>query len=212
MRRLYTSLASRTQHESAPKPSHQMPRTTISLNSNPAQSRNEGEADAEGVEVGRHRDRSKSRWRFDAAMLRDATWWSWVVIVGLLVARFVSDADAAYAAIAICGGFAAIDLFLRRGDWRAMSVQIRASYTLMLVIGMLPGMAWLHAVQLVGTTVRVVTGYCLLERELRLVPMNRIDPLTLRAAWDTLTTRPGAGGLLRFGDDGARRSVCALPR
>lgn len=148
----------------------------------------------------------------DRSAFRDVTWWSWVAIIGLLIARFAGDPRAVVAAIGVCGGLAVIDLILRRGDWRAMSVQIRVSYGLMLLAGLLPWMAWLHAVQLVGTTARVITGYCLLERELRLMPMNRAEPLARRAVWRTLTAPPGAGGLLRFNKDDATGSACALPR
>lgn len=136
----------------------------------------------------------------DWSVLRDVTWWSWVLMIGLLIGRFAGYVEAIGPAIVVCWGLGTIDLVRRRGDWLAMSVQVRFTYAAMLVLGLLPGMAWLHGVQLVGTTARVVTGYCLLERELRIMPWHAVEPMTLRAMWRTLTAKPGAGGLLRFGD------------
>jgi hypothetical protein len=72
----------------------------------------------------------------------------------------------------------------------------------------------IHIVQLIGTSVRVISGYCLLERELRMLPWNRSERrLTARLAWGILTARPGRGGLIRF-DGGADTtpSACAIGR
>src|SRR5215213_6020401 len=80
----------------------------------------------------------------------------------------------------------------------ATCVQIRAGYVILLLLGLLPGMTWIHWMQLAGTSVRVLTGYCLLHRELLMLPCNSQTPLTPALAWRILITPPGAGGLLRL--------------
>ena len=139
--------------------------------------------------------------RLNLRILTDVTWLSWTITLALLVTHFVTGRTEPITAAAIlCGGLAVLDLALRRGDIEAMSVQIRLAYTLLLVLGLLPGMSWVHSMQLVGTSIRILIGYCALERELRLLPWNLIERLTLRNAWQILTARP-AGGIIRFGDD-----------
>jgi protein-S-isoprenylcysteine O-methyltransferase Ste14 len=153
--------------------------------------------------------------KLDLAILRDMTWWSWIAMIALLIARFViGGSEPIVAAAVICGGLAIIDLVRRRGDIEALSVQIRLFYTLLLVLGLVPGMGWVHWMQLVGTSIRVLIGYCLLERELRLTPWNLIEHLTWKSAWQIMTTRP-VGGLVRFGDYArgeARGGACAMAR
>ena len=138
----------------------------------------------------------------DSSVFRDITWWSWIVMIALLAMRFAfSMPQAVHAGIVMCLLLAAIDIAARyEGERCSMRVQIRLSYALLLAIGLLPGMGWLHAVQIAGTTARVTVGYCLLERELRLMPWNYPGRLTLAGAWEVLTARPGAGGLLKLGE------------
>jgi hypothetical protein len=137
--------------------------------------------------------------KLDPSVLRDLTWWSWLFMIALLAIRFAGFPQSALIAIALCAALTGVDLILKRGEVSAMSVQIRLSYVALLIAGLLPWMGWIHAVQLAGTTARLVTGYCLLERELRLLPWNRVEPLTFAAAWGVLAAPPGPGGLLRLG-------------
>lgn len=150
---------------------------------------------------------------FDARVFGDIAWWSWLIITSLLAVRLATGSlTAIIAAIALCSSLGTLDLILRHGNVRAISFQIRVSYVLLLLIGLLPGMAWLHVVQLIGTAARVVTGYCLLGRELGLLPWNRTGPMTLSQMWRALTARPGRGGCLCFDDGaGAADSPCAMP-
>lgn len=136
----------------------------------------------------------------DTSILRDSTWWSWVIVIALLIAHFATgNPGPIVAAIVLCLGLTCLDIVMRRSDIRTMAVQIRIGYALLLIVGLLPGMGWMHVVQLVGATARVITGYCLLHRELLMMPWNSNQPLTLTSVWRILTSRPGAGGLLYFG-------------
>ena len=145
---------------------------------------------------------STSNLRIDRSVFGDPTWWSWIVMIALLVARFVAGSvGPAIAALALCLAIAAIDIIVRRGDIKAMSVQIRLGYAVLLLVGLVPGMQWMHAVQIAGTTARVLTGYCLLQRELLLFPFNRGGPLTRAFVRSILFAPPGPGGVFRFGSD-----------
>jgi hypothetical protein len=157
--------------------------------------------------------------RIDTSVVRDVTWWSWTILIALLAMRFAAGRiDSILVAIAVCGGLAGIDLGIRKGHVRAISVQIRLGCVVLLILGLLPDMAWLHALLLAGTIARVLSGYCLLERVLRLfMPWNLAGrSLSIGFAWRLLITRPGAGGLFRFGDEAcgcdigytAQRTAC----
>jgi hypothetical protein len=139
--------------------------------------------------------------RLDRLALRDATWWSWVVMISLLAARLSGGSILiVWLAVAVCAAMMVMDIILRRGDLRAMSVQIRIGYLILLMLGLLPGMAWIHWMQLIGTSVRVLTGYCLLHRELLMLPWNSQAPMTAGEMWRILLTPPGDGGLFRLSD------------
>jgi methanethiol S-methyltransferase len=150
---------------------------------------------------------------FDARIFGDISWWSWLSIIALLTIRLATGSHVAIvAAIAICSSLAILDLIMRRGDVRAISMQIRITYVFLLIVGMLPGSQWMHVVQLIGTSVRVLTGYCLLERELRLFSWNRSEPLTMSLMWRTLTARPGRGGCFCLDTaTNAADNPCAMP-
>ena len=150
--------------------------------------------------------------RIALSVLKDVTWWSWVAMIALLAVHLSGSAAwPIYAAAAACLTLMLCDLVLRRGDMRAMSVQIRFGYVILLMLGLLPGMSWIHWMQLAGTTVRVVTGYCLLQRELLMLPWNAHAPMTSAEMWRILRAPPGDGGLPQF--NAAGRGVpnaCAL--
>jgi hypothetical protein len=137
----------------------------------------------------------------DLGALKDLSWWSWVLMIALLAMRLVTQrVEPIVVAAGICAVLAVLDAS-RRG-LRAMSVQVRLGYVLLLLVGLLPGMSWIHLVQLVGTSARVVIGYCLLHRELMLMPWNSSGRQTLAAMLKTLFAVPGEGGLVRLGAKG----------
>ena len=132
-------------------------------------------------------------------------------MIALLVVYFATGrSESIIMAAAICAAVAVVDLALRGGDIEALGVQIRLFYTLLLVLGLAPGMGWIHVIQLLGTSIRVSIGYCGMERMLRLMPWNRVEALTFRRAWQILTARP-RGGFVRYGDDDDRRRAARPP-
>ncbi|MGH7230523.1 MAG: hypothetical protein ACREJU_04095 [Nitrospiraceae bacterium] len=60
----------------------------------------------------------------------------------------------------------------------AFPVQVRVAYLILLILGQWTPLHWVLWVQLVGTSARVLTGYCLLARTLSLLPWNRFEPLS----------------------------------
>jgi hypothetical protein len=77
-------------------------------------------------------------------------------------------------------------------------VQVRIAYLGLLVVGVFPGMQWVHWIQLFGTTAMVTVGYCPLIRRLSLAPLNRHEPLTVSLVWHAFVCEPCAGGLIQW--------------
>lgn len=150
--------------------------------------------------------------RFDPSVIRDPGWWQWVLTVPLLVAHFEGDVCAIPMAGVVCA-FAAAGYFVRLRHLHSYPVQIRVAYIFLFACGMVPGMEWIHWVQLIGTTVFVLVGYCLLARLLSLLPFNRLEPLSANLVWRIMRTNPSSGGLITWMDpfsEVARANCCLL--
>lgn len=144
------------------------------------------------------------------SVLSDPGWWQWTATVALLAAHLAGTPGAIYAAIALCAVMTGYYL-VRLGRVRPYPVQIRLAYLGMLVAGLVPAMAWLYWVQLIGTAARVAVGYCLTGRLLSLAPWNR------EGAWRPALVRqalfaPVNGGLIQWGsqDAAAGGASCSL--
>lgn len=61
--------------------------------------------------------------------------------------------------------------------WRALDVQVRGPYMMLLVLGLPAPMSWIHAVQLAGVSALLAADYCPAARLLILMPWNRVVPL-----------------------------------
>jgi len=130
-------------------------------------------------------------------------WWHWLATVPLLIAGVSGRAWGIMLAMALC--MVQIAHFAwRGGGLTVFPVQVRAAYLMLLGIGLWAPMQWLHWVQLVGTSARVVVGYCLLARILSLMPWNRFEPWSRDLIRHTFLTlqeaRPcsGAAGYVRM--------------
>lgn len=153
-----------------------------------------------------------SRIHPDPSVLATATWWGWSASIPLLMTRFLfGRPEPILAAAVLCGVLLSVDWLRRRGGFSEMSIQIRLGYIGLLLAGLLPWMAWIHAVQLVGTTARVLGGYCLLGRILRMMPWNRVESLTWSRALSLILMAPGSGGLWRFGARDSVDGFMAIP-
>lgn len=109
---------------------------------------------------------------------RDLAWWYWLATVGLLASGLFGWPVGITLAMVLCAIQTAHVLWLTR-DATAFPVQVRVAYLMMLMAGTWAPLRWIHWMQLMGTSARVVIGYCLLARALSLAPWNRWQPLTL---------------------------------
>jgi hypothetical protein len=133
----------------------------------------------------------------DLDVLSDIAWWHWALTIPWLCLRLNGAQRPIVLAVVLCAAMAAY-YYISLQSVKAFPVQIRLVYLGLLIVGLAPGMIWIHWVQLAGTTVMIMFGYCLLGRCLRLLPYNRSEPLTIPLIYRVLWREPNAGGLLRW--------------
>ena len=75
---------------------------------------------------------------------------------------------------------------------------MRFVYLGLLVLGQWELFHFIHYLQLVGTAVLVLAGYCPLARTLLLMPWNRRAPFTLSLARRVYLTPPVRGSILQI--------------
>ena len=110
--------------------------------------------------------------------MRDPAWWYWLLTTGLLATGLGGWAGGILLAMFLCA-VQIVHFGWRAGNPAALPVQVRIAYLALLVMGLWPPMQWIHVVQLLGTSARVLAGYCLLARALSLAPWNRTNPLSM---------------------------------
>jgi hypothetical protein len=128
-------------------------------------------------------------------VLTDPSWWHWATTIPMLILHLSGVHGAIEATIAVCLCFTC-SYFIRLRRWKPFPIQIRLVFLGLLLVGLLPGMIWVHWVQVIGTTAMVTAGYCLLARLLLLAPFNRTEPLTWSLMDRVLFRDPCSGGLL----------------
>ncbi len=154
-----------------------------------------------------------ARAHFDRSVLADPSWWHWAVTVPLLAGGLAGHRWALGAAAVLCVVFG-VYYWRRLRQVRPYPVQVRIAYLLWLSAGAIPGMQWMHWVQLLGTAAMATVGYCPLLRMLSLLPLNRTEPLTMALAWRALFVDPPAGGLVAWTGqtEAPPATCCSLPR
>jgi methanethiol S-methyltransferase len=155
----------------------------------------------------------------DGRVLSDPSWLHWVVTVPLLAGHLAGLAWALPATMALCAVMAGYYIIQLRAV-KPFPVQVRLAYLVLLAVGTLPWMGWVHWLQIAGTTAMVVTGYCLLARALCLLPFNRDEPMSASLVRRILLAPVVGGGLLRWsaspaagahGSCSSRASCCGAP-
>jgi hypothetical protein len=143
----------------------------------------------------------------DTRVFTDPSWWHWTLTVPLLLAHLLGAPWAIEGALVLCAVMTLYYLFrLRR--LHPFPVQLRLAFFAWLLVGVLPGMQWMHYIALAGTTMRVTVGYCLLARLLSLAWFNRTEPLTIPFLRRQFFSPP-SGALLRWRP--APESVASIP-
>ncbi|GAB4177061.1 MAG: hypothetical protein Fur0032_17130 [Terrimicrobiaceae bacterium] len=145
-----------------------------------------------------------------ALMLREWTWWVWLVTV-LLLGTGLAGFHAGFAA-AIGLSFGQTVYFRwRRGSWGESGVQIRLAYTLLLVACFWHPLRWLYWLPTLGTVALLLFGYCLMARMLSLLPWNRQENLSLDLVRRTFLTPPRSQDTVRaMRGCGQEGGVCEL--
>lgn len=121
---------------------------------------------------------------------QDIGWWYWLLTIPLLIVGLTGRSIG----LVLAMGFTiiqAIHFAWRERSIVAFSVQVRIAYLGLLLLGFWEPFSWIHAVQFVGTTVRVATSYCLLARTVSLLPWNRFEALSVDLWHRTYFSRRG---------------------
>lgn len=143
-------------------------------------------------------------------MPKAVSWWVWTITAVLLVVGLSGEPLGFVSAIVLSVVQTAVAL-IRERSLAAYPVQIRVTYTLLLLVCYLPYMRWLYWLPTVGTFALVLIGYCLTARFLSLLPWNRTERLSLNLLRRTFISPPVAGNI-RHGlpADGCPGGVCSL--
>jgi len=126
---------------------------------------------------------------------KEMDWWYWLVTDALLIGCLADWRWGALPVIALTV-IQAVHYLHRERRIMAFPVQVRLGYLLLLVLGTIPPLGFIHWIQLAGTTAVVTVGYCPLARILALMPWNRRRPLTAMLVWNTIVSPPVAGSIL----------------
>lgn len=110
--------------------------------------------------------------------MRDLGWWYWAATAIFLAIGLFGYPIGVWWAIGLCLIQISHVMWLTR-QTIAFPLQVRLVYLALLLAGLWEPLHWIHWVQLLGTTTRVVVGYCFLARSLSLAPWNRREPFSL---------------------------------
>ena len=111
--------------------------------------------------------------------IKSIAWWIWAILAGLMLWGITGQILARQAAMALAV-LQAIGYLLVYRSVRHFPTQLRMAYVLWMAAGLMPPLFIMYWILAVGTTVRVLTGYCAMARVLLLLPWNRSVPLTWR--------------------------------
>lgn len=122
-------------------------------------------------------------------------WWFWLAAVVPLAASLAGWRAALPLAFATVAA-QIVHFAVRTGGVRAFTVQVPTAFLGLLALGLWPPFAFLHWLQLVGTTIRLLFDYCPLARIVSLAPWNRSEPISWTLVKRTFLTPPVTGSIL----------------
>ena len=129
-------------------------------------------------------------------LYREISWWYWGVSAALLTAGLAGQFGAFYLVL-LLSTVQVIHFRLREGAFKVFPVQVRLTYTAILLLAFWHPMRWMFWLAAVGRTAQVLFGYCPLARTLSLMPWNRNAPFSWRLIWRTFLSRPVRGNVLQ---------------
>ncbi len=131
---------------------------------------------------------------------RDLAWWYWAATVIFLAIGLSGYRMGVWWTIGLCLIQIGHVAWLTQ-QATAFPLQVRLAYLVLLLSGLWEPLHWIHWVQLIGTTARVLVGYCFLARSLSLAPWNRREPFSLdlvrRTYLSLQTALPPCGTVFR---------------
>ncbi|MEX5212934.1 MAG: hypothetical protein NW703_02110 [Nitrospiraceae bacterium] len=140
--------------------------------------------------------------------VRDLGWRYWLATVFLLAAWLSGWTPAIWMAIGLC--IVQIAHFtVRTGSSISFLVQVRLAYLVLLIAGLWSPLIWIHVLQLIGTSARVLFSYCFLARTMSLAPWNRSEPWSLDLLRRTYFSFPAGVSPCAGAGDPALRSWLA---
>ncbi|CDO37860.1 hypothetical protein [Novosphingobium sp. KN65.2] len=122
-------------------------------------------------------------------------WWFWLAMDLALVNYLFIDRDFVKGLIALAAIQVPVFAMVGQG-LRSFPAQVRMAYLALLIMGLFPSFAYVHWMQLVGTTAMILFDYCFLARCLSLLPFNRTEPLTGRLVVRTFLCPPVSGSIM----------------
>ena len=119
----------------------------------------------------------------------------WAVTSPLLAAELLGAPGAVEGVLALTA-VSALLYAIRLRSVRPYRVQVRLGFGAFVALGLVPGLAPLLVVPMLGTASQVLFGYCPMARILDLAPWNRCEPFSLALLRRTVLRPPGGEGLL----------------
>ncbi|MGE3153315.1 MAG: hypothetical protein AB7G48_03890 [Nitrospiraceae bacterium] len=140
--------------------------------------------------------------------VRDLGWRYWLATVFLLAAWLSGWTPAIWMAIALCI-VQIVHFTVRTGSSISFLVQVRLAYLILLIAGLWSPLIWIHVLQFIGTSARVLFSYCFLARTMSLAPWNRSEPWSLDLVRRTFFSFPTGLSPCAGAGDPALRSLLA---
>lgn len=120
--------------------------------------------------------------------------WTWPVVACLLTAGLAGVPLAREGALAFVA-LQTVAHAIRSRSLRHFPTQVRVVYLTWMALSFLPALEPLFWVQLGGTWLLALTGYCLLARTLMLLPVNRTVPLSTGFVRRVFLVPPAPGSI-----------------
>ena len=142
-------------------------------------------------------------------LLRDWTWWLWLV-TAILLALGLAGFPIGYISAIVLTAIQVVIFLIREQDVLAFSVQLRLAYLALLLLCLPPAMNWLYWLPTIGTFALNIFGYCLMARFLSLLPWNQKESLSLNLIFRTFFSRPRLPPLSPTSSHGCAGSLCTI--
>lgn len=127
---------------------------------------------------------------------RSLGWWYWLLTDICLLVGVIGHPLAYQGAILLT----IIQMFhfiIRDQNPTSFRVQVRVFYLLLLMIAQWPPLTFIYWLQLIGTTIQLLSGYCISARIVSLLPWNRKESFTYKLLIQTLTAPPVRGNMMQ---------------